>query len=101
MAERGAPLGNQNAAKGRQWRDAINRALSAWPEKAASLECSRGITEAAYEFVAKLMAEKDIGFFRELGDRLDGKPAQAIVGDADADPVQVQAVVRFVEPEKT
>lgn len=93
----GAPLGNQNAVKGKRWSQAIERALVAYPAKPVSLESNRGIDEAAFEFVAKLMADKDIGFFRELGDRLDGKPAQAIIGDSGADPINVlQRIERVI-----
>ncbi len=94
----GAPVGNQNAAKGRRWSKAIDRALQAWPNRAVSLEINRGIDEAAFEFVSKLMAEKDLGFFRELGDRIDGKPPQAIVGDDDHPPLAVKGVLELVRP---
>jgi len=88
-----APLGNQNAVKGRRWSKAIERAVEAWPDKAVSLESNKGIDAAAYEFVSELMGKKDLGFFREFGDRLDGKAAQQLTlsGDADA-PLQVQNI---------
>ncbi len=90
----GAPIGNKNASKARKWRDAIERALAAWPDKPPNpLESERGLNEAAALFVAEMMAKKDLGFFREFGDRIDGKPAQAIVGDDDADPVNIAAKV--------
>jgi hypothetical protein len=40
---------------------------------------------------------------REVGDRLDGKPAQAIVGDDEADPVNIiQRIERvIVDPQDT
>lgn len=88
----GAPIGNQNAAKAKRWEAAICRALAAWPNPPDSTDCNdfmRGINEAAYKFVANTMAANEVGFYRELGDRLDGKPAQAIVGDADAEPVRI------------
>jgi hypothetical protein len=86
----GAPVGNQNAARARKWRDAIDRVLAHWPDKPETpLQSERGLHEAAYLFVAKMMHEQDLGFFKEFGDRLDGKPAQAIVGDDEHDPVRV------------
>lgn len=91
----GAPIGNQNAAKGRRWSKAIERALEAWPDRAPSLSVNRGVDEAAFEFVSELMAKKDLGFFRELGDRLDGKPAQAVIGGDDDDP-PVRAVTEII-----
>ena len=38
--------------------------------------------------VARALAG-DVTAMREIGDRLDGKPAQAIVGDDNAPPIQV------------
>lgn len=93
----GAPLGNQNATKNRPWRHAIYRAIEAWPEKPLSLSVNRGLDEAAHAFVSKLMETKDAQFFKELGDRLDGRPAQAIIGgDEDDPPVRHHATVEFV-----
>lgn len=90
----GAPIGNQNAAKARKWRDAIERVLTNWPNKPETpLQSERGLHEAAFLFVSKMMQEQDLGFFKEFGDRMDGKPAQAIVGDNDADPVNVYAKI--------
>ncbi len=79
-----APFGNQNAAKAKRWEAAICRALSSWPNPPDNTDCSaliQGLNLAAHEFVRSLHAERDIAFFRELGDRLDGKPAQAITGE--------------------
>lgn len=94
-----APLGNQNAVKGKRWAKAIERAMDAWPERPVSLEINKGIDSAAFEFVAKLMQEKDLGFFKELGDRFDGKAHQAIVGDDDLPPIKHEATVRYVKPD--
>ncbi len=92
MAERGAPLGNTNAAKGRRWANAVERAVDAYPEKPVSLEINKGIDEAAFAFVKKMMGEKDLGFFREFGDRIDGKPAVSIGGNPDGAPIAFQQV---------
>lgn len=88
----GAPIGNTNALRGRRWSAAIERALDKWPNKPESLSINKGIDDAAFAFVSKLMSEPDLGYFKELGDRLDGKPAQAIVGDSSHDPIQVQDI---------
>src|SRR6188768_436946 len=80
----GAPLGNQNAARARKWRDAIDRVLASWPEKPHTpLRSEQGLNEAAFLFVTKVMEGQDLGYFRELGDRVDGKPAQALVGEEE------------------
>lgn len=79
----GAPIGNKNNAKGRKWAQAINRAL----EK-RSLASQR---EALDELAEKLLTrcdEGDLSALKELGDRLDGKAAQTIIGD-DENPLNV------------
>jgi hypothetical protein len=35
----------------------------------------------------------------KIGDRLEGKPAQVIVGDRDEDPVQVEGRIKLVRPD--
>lgn len=86
----GAPLGNQNAAKGRQWSKAIERAIQAWPDRPVSLEINRGIDNAAFEFVRQMYLQSDVAWFREMGDRIDGKPAQAIGGDPELGAIKVE-----------
>jgi hypothetical protein len=77
-----APQGNQNAAKGRRWSAAIERALErrATGQQAPQdvSDFIRGIDAAADLFVSELFDSKDLGCFKELGDRLDGKPKQQI-----------------------
>lgn len=91
-----APLGNQNAARARVWRDAIERALDVWPDRApAQMQSSRGLHEAAYLFVTQMMETKDLGFFREFGDRIEGKPAQALTGEGGG-PIETRNVTEVV-----
>lgn len=81
MAERGGQPGNQNAAKAKRWTAAIERCLEAWPGPPDSTDCTdfmRGINAAAFAFVGSMMATKDVQFFREFADRIDGKAMQAI-----------------------
>jgi hypothetical protein len=84
----GAPLGNQNAAKGKRWQAAIERALerraSGQPRPTDVSALIAGYDMAADEFVTRLFEDKDLGYFKELGDRSDGKPKQTIAGDEDA-----------------
>lgn len=89
----GAPLGNQNSARGTRWRDAIDRAL----EKRSR---AKGI-QALDELAEKLLAAAEAGegwALKELGDRFDGKPAQGVIitGDENATPVKIQATIEFV-----
>lgn len=50
-------------------------------------------------YIARQMlirAGQDTSAAREVGDRLDGKPAQAIVGDDEHDPVNVLQRIEYV-----
>ena len=38
--------------------------------------------------------EGDMQAIKEIGDRLDGKPAQAIIGDSEEDPINVSVSAR-------
>lgn len=79
-----APVGNQNAARAKKWREAIMRALA---RKSGSVEA--GLDAAADKLAALAIDDGDKWALEEIGDRLDGKPAQAIVGDEDLPPVRV------------
>jgi hypothetical protein len=74
----GAPPGNTNQSKGKPWADAIKRALA----RRADGDF-QDINKLADTLLNKA-AEGDLGALKELGDRLDGKPAQTIAGDPDA-----------------
>jgi hypothetical protein len=94
----GAPLGNQNYLKGRRWRDAIERAL-------AKRTTASGGIEALDELAEKLLGladQSDIQALKEIADRLDGKPSQAIDLGSDPDRPVVQKVIReIVRPPNT
>lgn len=72
-----APSGNKNAAKGKAWFDALRK------------EC---VQRSALDDIAKLVVDKALAgeqwAIQEIGNRLDGKPAQAITGD-DGGPVEI------------
>lgn len=102
----GAPLGNQNAAKAKRWTAAIERALerraTGKPRPTDVSDLIAGLDAAADEFVAQIFADKDLGYFKELGDRLDGKPSQAVDLGSDPDRPVVQKVIReIVRPPNT
>jgi hypothetical protein len=70
----GAPVGNQNARKG-GWGDALRAAVEVEIDPATKRRKIHAIADKLVE----LAAAGEIQAIRELGDRLDGKPAQAIV----------------------
>lgn len=91
-----APIGNQNAAKGKRWSAAIERALEAWPDKPDVTGCTAlmiGLNEAAHAFVGEMLLKRDVAFFREFGDRVEGKVAQQTIHSGDAEnPIAVSEV---------
>jgi hypothetical protein len=89
----GAPIGNQNAAKPLMWRAAINRAL----EKRSRVAGREALDDLAEKLI-ELAEQSDLAALKELGDRLDGKPAQMVgIGqDPNAEPAQITRVERVV-----
>lgn len=85
-----APQGNKNVEKGKAWAGAIRAALAQYTD--AKVKKGDALRKVAEVVVQKALAgDKDA--VKEIGDRLDGKPAQAIVGH-DGGPVTVE-IVRF------
>ena len=86
----GAPIGNTNGAKGKDWRNAIRRALA---HKHGSVQ--DGLLAIARQLVDKA-EEGDLTALKEIGDREDGKPAQTIGGDPEGSPVAMS--VTWIKP---
>ena len=86
----GAPLGNVNALKNKPWGDALRRCLARREQEGGKA------LNAIAEVLTDKALEGDLAAIKELGDRLDGKPAQAIVGDADAPPLAMS--VTWIKP---
>jgi hypothetical protein len=95
MAEKGGQPGNQNAARAKVWRAAIERALD---RRSASRTDGIKEIDALADELIKLVAAGDLGALKEFGDRIDGKPSQAIGGDDDLPPIQVKGVIELVRP---
>jgi|SRR5450755_2854262 hypothetical protein len=94
----GAPLGSSNAAKGRRWRDAINKALARYSRDAEDCKINAGeALDKLAELVVKKALAGDKDSITEIACRLDGKPAQSltILGDEDS-PLQHNHTVEFV-----
>jgi hypothetical protein len=90
----GAPIGNTNRAT--QYR--IKRTLEAVLEKRSKAE-GRDALEKACEAVLDKANEGDIQAFKEIADRLDGKPGQAVTLAGDPDnPLRLGVDVAFVSP---
>jgi len=81
----GAPAGNQNAVKAKLWSAAIHRAL----DKRGAGDRMKALDELAEKLLANC-DQGDLSALKELGDRLDGKAAQAVTVSGDEDnPLQV------------
>lgn len=93
-----APLGNQNAVRAKRWQQAIFRALA----RASNKDIDTGLDAAADKLVALALGGEQWAI-REIGDRADGKPAQALTvsGDEDGGPVKsiTEIVIRGIDPE--
>ena len=86
-----APIGNQNAAKGKRWQKALERVLA---RKYGDVDT--GLEHLAEQFVALADnpdAAKDV--CRDVADRFDGKPNQSISGP-DGGSVPLSVGVTFV-----
>lgn len=93
MSGSGQP-GNKNAAKAKRWKAALERALAT--EGGGTVDA--GLDKIAIKRVHQAFAG-DRDAIEDIANRLDGKPAQAIIGgDTDDAPVQVQARVVLVRP---
>lgn len=86
----GAPVGNSNATKAKPWADAIRRALARAEE-----DSPRSLNKLA-EALLTAASDGDLAALKELGDRLDGKPAQSIGGDPEGTPVAMS--VTWIRP---
>lgn len=97
MAWRKGQSGNPSGTRrDLPWRAAVQRAV------ARKLE-GKGDPKALDKLADKLVAsglKGDIAAIKEIGDRLDGKPAQIIGGDDDA-PIRTEHVFRWATESKS
>jgi len=86
-----APIGNRNAAKGRYWAKVLRETLYDFTEN--NIEKGTAIKVIAAN-VVRMAIEGDQWAITEIGNRLDGKPAVAIVGgDEDDNPISFREIV--------
>lgn len=91
-----APLGNQNAKKAKRWQDALVKALARFETQDGTIKAGQALDKIAEAVVLKaLTGDKDS--IAEIGNRLDGKPAQAIVGDDDLPPIRTVSRIELVD----
>lgn len=88
----GAPLGNQNAANGKKWRAAIDRAL----DIKSRADGKDALDAVASSLITQALAGEQWAV-KELGDRLDGRVAQALeVGGPNGGSIPLSVSVSFV-----
>lgn len=80
------PRGQQ---RDKPFRDALRMEIAEAGENHKRL---RGIARKMLE----LAEAGDMQAIKEIGDRLDGKPAQAIVGDDEHDPIKIETIRRII-----
>lgn len=92
----GAPIGNKNAARAKVWHAAIMRAL----DRRTAIRTDGTLEiDALADRLLDLVASGELNALKEFGDRLDGKPAQAIVGGDEGDnPIKLEGVLKLVRP---
>lgn len=88
----GAPVGNQNAKKAKRWQDALNKALARFESPDGSIKAGEALDKIAETVVIQALAgSKDA--WQEIGNRLDGKVPQAIIGDSESDPISIKEIL--------
>ena len=87
----GAPAGNNNAGKAKIWSDAVRKAVLS----------GKNLDRLANALIEKA-CEGDTAALKEVGDRLEGKVAQAVnVGGQDGEnPIKSESkwIIEIIEP---
>lgn len=89
MGTKGGQIGNQNAKLGREFRDAMRKSLASFTcaDLGADGPPKRIIRGTSLAHICnnlvRLALHSDLPAIREIADRLDGKPSQAITGPDD------------------
>ena len=89
MANRGGQPGNNNGGKAQKWREALHYAIAQ--------DDSRKLKAAAMKLL-DMAVEGEEWAIKELGDRLDGKPGQAVqVSGDNENPLVSELLLRLVD----
>jgi hypothetical protein len=83
-----APIGNQNAKKGAEWRQALKRALAHHSGKTFR----EGLDDVAVKVVSAAVSGDDKAW-KEIADRMDGRATQSIEQTVEGE-LGVRQVVR-------
>lgn len=86
----GAPIGNQNAQKGRMWNDALRKAITQ--------DDGRRL-RASIEQLLNLASNGEPWAIKELADRLDGRPKQTNSLETTDDTAVTGIKIIFVSPD--
>lgn len=89
---RGAQPGNTNGFKGFQFRDALHKALKRYEDKDKGIHRGHALFHICLKLVDKAASGEDFAI-KEIADRLDGKPTQAITGPGGEPITLVQRVI--------
>ena len=68
-------IGNQNARRGREWRDALRKAWMQYEDTDAGIKRGQALYRVGCKVVEMALAG-EMDAIRELGNRADGKPVQ-------------------------
>ncbi len=96
----GAPEGNNNAGKGREWRDAIRYELAKLGKELDGNDPAykKGLRQCAAEFIKATMSG-EAWALKELGDRTDGKSTQALeLSGVGGSPIEHKWTTEIVDP---
>ncbi len=84
-------IGNQNARRAKELRDALNYVLNNFENSA--VKKGQALRKIGRKLVEMALAG-NLAAIKEIGDRIDGKPAQEIMGE-DGGPLQAAITVSF------
>ena len=77
MAKQGAQFGNTNATKGSRFRDALHKELTNYAND--TIKRKTALSHVVKSLIDKAL-DGDMPAIKEIADRTDGKPTQAITG---------------------
>jgi pullulanase/glycogen debranching enzyme len=94
--QRGGQPGNNNAAKAKDWTNALRWVADNYENLEAGITRGMALRKMAETcFVQAMAGDKDAR--AEIGNRLDGKPMQPVCGDDDAPPIRHAHRVELVD----